>query len=54
MVCGFCMNGQKLKWKIPLIVVKPVHAYKNRSFGLKSVHPFEMDLKPVQAQFSNK
>jgi hypothetical protein len=22
------------------------------SFGLKSVHPFEMDLKPVQAQFS--
>jgi hypothetical protein len=44
------MNGQKLKWKIPLIVVKPMHI--NGSFGLKSVHPFEMDLKPVQAQFS--
>jgi hypothetical protein len=43
------MNGQKLKWKIPLIVVKPVQAYKNGSFGLKPVHPFEMDLKPVQA-----
>jgi hypothetical protein len=38
------MNGQKLKWKIPLIVVKPVQAYKNGSFGLK----------PVQAQFSIK
>jgi hypothetical protein len=51
-VFGFCINGQKLKWKIPLIVVKPVHAYKNRSFGLKPVHPFEMGLKHMQAQFA--
>jgi hypothetical protein len=47
------MNEQQLTWKIPLIVVKPVHAYKNRSFGVEPVHPFEMHLKPAQVLFLN-